>query len=38
LVGLGLVFGGYTAALLIPMGQRNLYVDLLMQVLTRPDR
>ncbi len=38
LVGLGLVLGAYTAILLIPMAQRNLYVDLLTQVLARPDR
>jgi len=38
LVGLGLVLGAYTAVLLIPMAQRNLYVDLLTQVLARPDR
>jgi O-antigen/teichoic acid export membrane protein len=32
LLGLGLVLGGYAWILLIVMGQKNLYVDLLMQV------
>ena len=32
LVGLGLVLGGYAWVLLIAMGQKNLYVDLLTQV------
>jgi len=40
LVGVGLVFGIYAWVLLVAMGQRNLYVDLLTQVFrgARPDR
>jgi O-antigen/teichoic acid export membrane protein len=40
LVGLGLVFGVYAWVLLIAMGQKNLYLDLLTQVFpkVRPDR
>jgi O-antigen/teichoic acid export membrane protein len=40
LVGLGLVFGVYAWVLLIAMGQKDLYVDLLTQVFrgARPDR
>jgi O-antigen/teichoic acid export membrane protein len=40
LVGLGLVLGSYAWVLLIAMGQKNLYVDLLMQAFrgARPDR
>ena len=40
LVGLGLVFGVYAWVLLIAMGQKNLYVDLLTQVFcgARPDQ
>jgi PST family polysaccharide transporter len=39
LVGLGLVLGGYAWVLLIAMGQKNLYADLLTQVFrgARPD-
>jgi PST family polysaccharide transporter len=38
LVGLGLVFGVYAWVLLIAMGQKDLYVDLLTQMFRRPDR
>jgi hypothetical protein len=39
LVGVGLVLGGYAWVLLIAMGQKNLYVDLLREVFrgARPD-